>query len=765
MSKYIKSDRAKALLGAGYSILVAGESKQPVHAWKQYQTAQINEADLDRAMSNDKAWRFGYCCGFNGVFCVDIDLKVLPLELRAQMWDEFIAFVRDHIDGFDRKVSVHKTLNFGYHLTYRTDTEMGNVKVAVPTRSGIQKDDKPCNEALIETRGHGGYALVYDECVNDLDYTEIGTLSKEEHDAILTIARMYDERVAEVEPEQPKPEPTQTGLTPWADYNQRHTIFDVVGDEFKVVRNLSSKTVIKRNGATSPHSGYVFRDSGCMYLFSTGTRYPHQKLLSPFSCYAIRHHNGDMSIAAKALYADGYGDRMKRPLPELPKPKKELIIKPNFPIEIFPDSIQAYMKECHRTLDSTIDYMAAGLLWSMSAIVGNSLKLQVKTGWIESGTVWICIVGKAGVGKSPSVNTIIKPLLDANSREIREYQRKYREFKEYDNLSEKEKKNAVEVREPIKKQFIVNDVTLEALVELHEQNPNAIGVFKDELAGWIKDMNKYRAGSDVEFWLSSFSNSPVALNRKTVKNTYVHSPLIPVLGGIQPAVLNEAFTAEFKDNGFTDRMLLAFPDVNVEHYNTNHLSTELLSWYNDWILNLYQHVKADIAKLDQDGEVIPHTVSFTPEAEKEWARCYNKITDLQNSDDESEYLKSMLPKQKTYIPRFALLLNVIDAWDNGEYIVKDVDAEAVLRAEKLSDYFIRMAKKVKADSSEFQQMKSVTFDRSAKSDFEKFQLMYAADPDLNRSHAADILNKSRQTIKNWIKQIDNEPKSIPNRDK
>jgi len=151
---------------------------------------------------------------------------------------------------------------------------------------------------------------------------------------------------------------------------------------------------------------------------------------------------------------------------------------------------------------------------------------------------------------------------------------------------------------------------------------------------------------------------------------------------------------------------------------------------------------------------VAHVVKFTPEAELEWQRIYNRITDLQNSDNESEFTKSMLPKQKTYVPRFALLLSVIEAWDNGEYIVKDVDAEAMRKAEKLSDYFIRMAKKVKADSSEYQDLKKVTFDRAAKTDFEKFKIMYENDKDLNRSHAADILNKSRQTIINWMKQID-----------
>lgn len=56
---------------------------------------------------------------------------------------------------------------------------------------------------------------------------------------------------------------------------------------------------------------------------------------------------------------------------------------------------------------------------------------------------------------------------------------------------------------PTKKQFIANDITIEALVDLHQQNDISVGVFKDELAGWFKDMNKYKPGSDLEFWLST----------------------------------------------------------------------------------------------------------------------------------------------------------------------------------------------------------------------------------------------------------------------
>lgn len=752
MSKYIKLERGKQLLAAGYSLIVAGEDKLPCHSWKQLMTKAWTVDELEKNIDNPKAFRYGYPTGFNDILVIDIDLKVLPMELRAPFFDEFIAFVRDNVDGFDKKVAVHKTMNYGYHLTYRTKLMLGNEKIAVPVLSGIKTNGK--TQALIESRGTGGYAMLYDECANALDYIAIQYLSDEEHNTLLAICKMYDERVEEQEVEQPKKEKA-IGVSPWQDYNQRHTVFDVVGDEFKVIRHLSNKTVIKRHGATSVHSGYVFKDSGCMYLFSTGTAYPNEKLLSPFALFAYKYHRGDMSGAAKELYASGYGDRVKlEPPVVLTNEPKAIIERSDFPLDVYPLSIRNYITECNRTLGHSVDYMGSGLLWMLSVIIGNSQKVKVKNGWTECVVIWIAVVGRAGVGKTPAINSIISPLVDVNSREIREYRKLKEKYEAYEKLNKDEKANAVEVRKPNRGQFIVNDVTIEALVELHDENPNAVGVFKDELAGWIKDMNKYRAGGDLEFWLSSFSNSPAYTTRKTVRDNYIHSPIIPVLGGIQPAVLNQVFTDEYRDNGFSDRLLLCYPDTQVERWNENELNDELLQWYSDYILSLYGHIRNEI-RMNEDGDIVSNFIRFSKEAKVELARIMNKITDRQNSEDETEATKTILPKQKTYLPRFAILLHVLDCYDNGVDFNCEIERQTILNAERLVDYFICMAEKVMQDGQAYSKLKASANDKIVKTDADKFAMMYAANPKLNKVEAAGILKVSRQQIYNWIKQIDN----------
>jgi hypothetical protein len=499
-----------------------------------------------------------------------------------------------------------------------------------------------------------------------------------------------------------------------------------------------------------------------MYLFTTATIYPHEKLITPFVAFAYRNHGGNLSDAAKELYRLGYGSRIEKVVKEIQKeiPKnveEKQVYQLNqndlkFPIEIFPDDIQSYILECHKTLDSNIDYLGSSLLWLISVCIGNSIEIEVKKGWIENATVWISIVGKAGIGKTPSISNILFPLQKINAREIKDFIKKKEARDYYESLSKKEQEQHSEPEIPTKKQFIVNDITIESLVDIHQERDNGVGVFKDEQAGWLKDMNKYRAGSDLEFWLSCWSGKSVYMNRKTAKSSFVEKPFIPVLGGIQPGIFDSFYTEENKENGFMDRMLLSFPDASVDFYNENEIDENLLNWYKEIIIMFFDKINNSI-KRDEEGMIISKKSVLSVEAKAEWKRIFNEITNYQNDENENEYLKSMYPKQKSYIPRFALIIHTFDSFlkqaPNHELFL--ISKESMLKAEKLSKYFIAMAKKIKINSVEVSNIKKTV--KEGKTNIEKLQLIYNENPDFNRSKTAELLGISRVQINNLLKKI------------
>jgi hypothetical protein len=75
-----------------------------------------------------------------------------------------------------------------------------------------------------------------------------------------------------------------------------------------------------------------------------------------------------------------------------------------------------------------------------------------------------------------------------------------------------------------------------------------------------------------------------------------------------------------------------------------------------------------------------------------------------------------------------------------------------LKAEKLSNYFVNNAKKVKIDSAETNDLKKVIL--QPKTTYDKIQALHQEDPEFNRSKAAELLGISRRQVINIVKKIE-----------
>lgn len=760
MDKISKYNR---LIDEGFSLITVGESKVPNYSWKNSQSKQLTKKEFEKRF-NYKGGYFkkdslempatknvGIVTGFDYLEVIDIDLKVFSTaKEQKEFWDVFTSYLEDSIFDFKEKFLIVKTINSGFHLIYKSK------RVESCRKISRLKGHK---EAVIETKGIGGYVFVYDKFLNNKTYSDVKFITDEDRSILFDICDSFDykEEVIEKIPvkKQVKKDFDQD-LKPWEDYNDKNNVIDIISDEFKIVRILKDRTVVKRNNAESAHSGYIFNDNGCLFLHSTSCYpYPERKQISAFDAYTLKNHNGNYSESTKAVYEDGYGDRLTVAPPKVIEKityGKEDIKDIDFPLEVFPEPFQRYIMDCYNTLDSSIDYMGCSLLWSLSVICGNSFEIEVKKNWIEKPILWLALVGKAGIGKTPSIYNMIRPLEKENSSEIYRYFKQLEKFEHFDSLSDNEKKTAEEVKRPPKTQFIVNDITVEALIQMHQENKNAIGVFKDELAGWFKDMNKYREGSDLEMWLSSWSGKMISLNRVTKSsNAFLPNPFMPVLGGIQPSILNNLYTEENKENGFMDRVLLSFPELSVDKYNDNEMDSKVIEWYENTITNFYRKVK-NTARIDDKENIESAKFALSREAKIEWGRIFNKISEKQNSDSENEYMKSMLPKQKSYIPRFSLLLHILRIHMEIEPDGNEISKDSFLLAEKLSDYFVNMSKKIKVNAVEVSGMKKIIKNESLSIE-QKVTSLFKQDPKFNKTEAGVLLGVSRQTIHNIISKL------------
>ena len=741
-----------------FSLLTVGDDKIPNFGWKKLQTQKLTKeqfltnyqysggktfTDSDGVIKEIKGTKnVGIITGFEDLEVIDIDLKVFSTaKEKTDFWNEYLNYLKDNILDFEDKFVIYKTMNDGYHILYKSKRVDKNTKIAKL---------KGHTEAIIETRGKFGYVFIYENNkVSKNDYLGITYISDQDREILWSFSKMYnfiDE--IPIEPKKDNKVYNIGQLTPWEDYNQKTSILDLISDSFTIVGNHSKKYVIKRNGASSPHSGYVFKDNGFMYLHSTGSMYDAEKIYTPFLVYCKKYHNDDFKAAASDLYKQGFGSRfVKEVVPVVSEKIKSI----EFPLDIFPNVVEKYILHCKERLMLNEDFMSGALLWMTSILIGNSLKIEAKKGWLESPILFIALVGRAGLGKTPSTKPIIAPVKKINQKKIEDYLNKYKEYERYIEATKKEQAGLVPIDKPRKKQILAEDTTIEALINLHNESNKSIGVFKDELDGWFKDMNKYRDGSDKQKWLSIWSNESIIVNRVSRPDLYIASPFISVMGGIQPTILDEQFTTENIANGFIDRFLFCYPEkITFEQFSLSDLEENISEWWSDSIIKISDSV-AQFIKKDENDNIIPFICKMSTDGFKTWIAIFNTYSTLQNSDDEIESNKSMIAKIKVYIPRFALIIHFLDCMFYSKDIKETyVSKETILKADLLAQYFINQFKKIKIDSAETSKIKS---NISTATDNESFvKKCYEENPDFNRTKIAELLGISRQTIYKYLKK-------------
>lgn len=193
-----------------------------------------------------------------------------------------------------------------------------------------------------------------------------------------------------------------------------------------------------------------------------------------------------------------------------------------FPVEIFPSMIQRIIHEVYECQSYPIDYTAASILTAIAAGIGNTHLVQMKQGWVESAILFVALVGRPGANKSHPLSFAMKPFINFDYQQNLEFGKLYAKYEQDISMSKKERMDAgVEEfpQEPIRKRFLVSDITPEGLSYIHAQNKRGLCLWSDELSAWFKNFNRYNNGSEEQFWLSVFSAKTVISDRKNAKSS------------------------------------------------------------------------------------------------------------------------------------------------------------------------------------------------------------------------------------------------------
>ncbi len=313
---------ARLATRAACAVLPAREdgSKRPdVAGWTVYQGRRPRREEL-RAWFGAERAGLGLVTG-----AVSGNLEVLEFDDHG-IYEQFVAAARalGHAalvervrDGYEEA-----TPGGGIHWPYRCIEIAGNTKLTRRPGPPVA-DGRPTVEALIETRGEGGFLVIAPShgAVHPTGrpyrllrggLASIATIAPDERRALWELARTFDELPRREDAPPPTCRVPADGGRPGDEFAARTT-----WDEILVPHGwrplFTARAGVRfwrRPGKAEGWSATTnYAGSDLLYVFSSSTPFEPERGYNKFSAYAVLDHGGDFAAAARTLATRGYGER------------------------------------------------------------------------------------------------------------------------------------------------------------------------------------------------------------------------------------------------------------------------------------------------------------------------------------------------------------------------------------------------------------------------------------------------------------------------
>jgi hypothetical protein len=299
---------------------------------------------------------------------------------------------------------------------------------------------------------------------------------------------------------------------------------------------------------------------------------------------------------------------------------------PDFPVEVLPISLRAWLLRTARGAGVTPGHVAVPFLGITSSLIGTARRVRACRSWSEPLTMWVALIGFSGTGKTPSIDVTRRALSlieRGRKQKIAELQRQH-ETRAQKAKAEKKKweqavTDAVENNLPappkpasatdpgpfVAPRLCLSDSTIERIAVLLEARPQGIAFVADELARLFLNMRRYSSGQDNEFWLEAWNGKNFVVERQGRPPVVLDYLLVGITGGFQPDKLARAFEGD--DDGMYARFYFAWPEEPA-HMPLSNEVTEI----EPEILNALTRI-VDLPA-SEDGVFAPKTVDLSAEA-------------------------------------------------------------------------------------------------------------------------------------------------------
>jgi hypothetical protein len=295
-----------------------------------------------------------------------------------------------------------------------------------------------------------------------------------------------------------------------------------------------------------------------------------------------------------------YGPEEEVPWPEpVPLEIKLPSVRPLNELMV-PEPLREWVLDTSRRMDNAPpDFAAAAAIVVAGALVGRKVGVRPKRNddWTVIPNLWGGLVGLPASMKTPTLNQVLGPVkrLAAEARERHEEVLKEHELdmmvvsaekaalkKELEVTAKKvvsasasrgdldgiraDLEDLEEPDPPTPRRYTTNDTSIEKMAELLMDNPDGLLLYRDELTGWLRSLDKAGHEAARAFYLEGWNgDGSHEVDRIGRGSLFVKALCVSVLGGIQPGPLSSYVEGAFDDGESADGLLqrlqvLVYPD-------------------------------------------------------------------------------------------------------------------------------------------------------------------------------------------------------------
>ncbi|WP_321020381.1 DUF3987 domain-containing protein [Bacteroides sp.] len=368
----------------------------------------------------------------------------------------------------------------------------------------------------------------------------------------------------------------------------------------------------------------------------------------------------------------------------------EGVLEQKIPLDAFPAKIQDMILVLSRQENYSIEYMMASLLVAVSTAIGNAVNIRIRGGWVSNSALYMILVGRPGMGKTPPLDFVFRPIRKHDAKAIKQFKL---EMEQYNNLIERnkgKKENTTPLPDkPVLRRTIISDFTPEALMRALDDNQRGIVVYVDEIMGMFNAVNQYSRGQLIEQLLTAFSGKPLDISRCSMPvPIHIEYPFINIVGTMQTTRIHELIEKGYKENGLLDRIIFVYPS-----------SKEIADWQLDedssfatfekysamWESIIDRVVSLPFAKNESGGNT-QNILDFSSEAKAYFTNWRNNAIRAVNQIQDDELVDSRVIKAPMITARLALILQIL-RWACGVVHKDFVDIDSTKSAIALSEYF------------------------------------------------------------------------------